>query len=269
MIHIIVGNEAANNLSAAFALDPNLEGEILILKDTLNIGRVFVDENTTHDEVRTNTWKEMAPSFSEEVTDAHVLLQTIERAVENEEPMCVWLAACASDMCAYYWLLKHCKAHNGLLHTINIVGLPFFNEKGQLFYPKNFSEIPAKEFIKCKRLLKEISLSEYETEGDDWEKLCIENMMVRTYEGGKKIVSRDVAYFDNIIQSTILDEKQKLSKVLSEVLKKCTQSVSDLFFVYRIKTLAEEQKLELIGGNINVSIKDVEVKKITNNTLQP
>ena len=38
MLHIIVGDEAAKNLKAAFELDENLQGEILVLKDTLGIG---------------------------------------------------------------------------------------------------------------------------------------------------------------------------------------------------------------------------------------
>jgi peptide deformylase len=75
-----------------------------------------------------------------------------------------------------------------MLHTINIVGLPFLNEKGQLFYPTNFSQIPAKEFLKTKRLLKEVTPAEYEVEGDEWARLQQENAWVRTYEGGKKIV---------------------------------------------------------------------------------
>lgn len=53
MIHIIVGNEAAKNLENAFALDENLLGEIVVLRDTLGIGEIESTPEISHDEIRT------------------------------------------------------------------------------------------------------------------------------------------------------------------------------------------------------------------------
>ena len=44
--------------------------------------------------------------------------------------------------------------------------------KGQFFYPNNLFEIQPKEFLKAKKLARPISLSEFETDPDEWKKLC-------------------------------------------------------------------------------------------------
>lgn len=261
MIHLIVGDEAAKNLVAAFEIDENLRGEVLVLKDTLGIGNIVSLPGVSHDDIRTEFWQTIVPNFGQKVEDEEKLKHTIEVALQMEEPFCLWLAPCVSDVCVYYWLLTHFKSMPGILHTINIIGLPFLNAKGQLFYPNNFSEIPPKEFIKTKRLLKEVTIAEFELEGDEWFRLQRDNTWLRTYEGGKKIVSRDVSYFDNIIKANITDEMQKASKVAHEALKKITQTVSNLFIEYRIRQLLH-QELFSFNGNIDGPLKDIEIKKI-------
>ena len=40
--------------------------------------------------------------------------------------------------------------------------LPFINEKGNVFYPISLAEIPAREFVKAKRLARPVSTAEFE-----------------------------------------------------------------------------------------------------------
>lgn len=263
MIHILVGHEAAKNLEEAFALDENLIGEIVVLKDTLGIGPIHPSEDEKFIGIRTAFWKELDASFPEEeqVIDENAIKLLAVRAQREEEPLCFWMSPCVTDVCAYFWLLTHLKQFPGMLHTINIIGLPFLNEKGQLFYPTSFSQIPAKEFLKTKRLLKEVTPAEYEVEGDEWARLQQENAWVRTYEGGKKIVSKDVAYFDTLIKNSLASEFQKANKVVNETMKKITQSVSHLFIEWRIKELIKANSI-VINGEIGKSFKDFEIKKV-------
>ena len=101
MIHIIAGDEAAKNLEAAFLLDENLRGDVLILKDMLGIGPIELDAEMNHDEVRTECWKIMSPNQIDHASqDQHNVLQLIEKAVAEEEPVCFWMAPCVTDMCA-------------------------------------------------------------------------------------------------------------------------------------------------------------------------
>ncbi len=270
MIHILVGEMAAKQLEAAFDLDENLKGDIFVLKDTLGIGFLKSMDEENHDKIRTDFWKSIIPNFSEELDDEKRLLEIIDKAVPDEEPLCLWLSPCVSDVCAYYWLMKYTKQYPGLLHTINCIGLPFLDENGKVFYPTNYSEVPPKEFLKTKRLLKEVSLAEYEVEGEEWEKLCAENEEVRIYEGGKKISSHDSSYFDKFIFAALQNDFSKATKIVNEVLKNCKQTLADGFIENRLKTLIKEGFVVSNIENLDV-IKNVEVKKMgasTNETKE-
>jgi hypothetical protein len=269
MIHILVGHEAAKNLEEAFALDENLKGEIVVLKDTLGVGPIHPNEDEKFIEIRTSFWKDLDTSFPEEeqVLDENTIKLLAVKAQREEEPLCFWMSPCVTDVCAYFWLLTYLKQFPGMLHTINIVGLPFLNEKGQLFYPTNFSQIPAKEFLKTKRLLKEVTPAEYEVEGDEWARLQQENAWVRTYEGGKKIVSKDVSFFDTLIKNSLTDEFQKAHKVVNETMKKITQTLSHLFIEWRIKELIQANSI-VINGDMAKHFKDFEIKKVGESAIE-
>ena len=187
--------------------------------------------------------------------------QLIDKAITEEEPVCFWLSPSVYDVCAYYWLLPFFKAYPDLLHTINIIGLPFLNEKGQLFYPQNFSEVIPKEFIKTKRLLKPVTPAEYEVEGDEWMKLMNENSWVRIYEGGKKIVSKDLTWFDNFLLSSIRVDFQKANKIIHEAIKKTTQPVNPFFLEWRLRHLIASEEFILRGDTLK-TIKDFEVRRL-------
>ena len=262
MIHIIAGDEAAKNLEAAFLLDENLRGDVLILKDMLGIGPIELDAEMNHDDVRTKCWKIISPNHTDHASqDQHNVLQLIEKAVAEEEPVCFWMAPCVTDVCAYFWLLPYFKKQADMLHTINIIGLPFLNEKGQLFYPKNFSEVVPTEFLKTKRLLKKVTIAEYEVEGDEWTKLQTESTWVRVYEGGKKIVSKELTYYDSLLSTSLTTEFQKGTKVVNEAMKKCTQTLTSVFLEWRLRELVMSQAVA-INGDVEKAVKDFEVKKV-------
>ena len=119
----------------------------------------------------------------------------------------------------------------------------------------------AREFAKTKRLLKKVTPAEYEVEGDEWVKLQADTSWVRIYEGGKKINSKELTYFDGLIKSSLTAEFQKGTKIVNEAMKKCTQTVSNLFFEWRLRQIIEREELP-VNGDIEKALKDFEVKKV-------
>lgn len=262
MIHVITGLDAAKNLEAAFELDENLRGEIVILQDNLSLGPVCSEyAESKHNDFRTAFWKHITRNEEIEYIDENLIKLLIVKAEREEEPVCFWLSPNAADVCAYFWLLPYFKSHPGMLHTINIIGLPFLNEKGQLFYPTHFSQIPAKEFSKTKRLLKEVTLAEYETEGDEWQRFVTENKSIRIYEGGKKITCKEDNYFDLQIKNTLGTDFQKASKIINEVVKKSTHSPHAAFIENRIRELITSEEIAA-QGDFTKTAKDFEIKKV-------
>jgi len=242
MIHIISGNEAAENLKAAFELDENLKGKIVVLQDELGIGPIANDAEGLG-AVRTSFWQRLGAADDFESKDDKRIEKVIRKAKEKEQPVCLWLAPNVTDVCAYYYLLTRFKDHPGMFYVINIDSLPFFNEKGAIFYPKNFSEVLPKEFVKTKRLLKEVSLADYETEWETWGQLQSENAMVRIHKGGKDIESADETYFDNTLYFIINKEPQRGSKIVRQAIGKTDQAVNGLFLYSRLQQMVANEQI--------------------------
>jgi len=242
MIHIISGNEAAENLKAAFELDENLKGKVVVLQDELGIGPIANDAEG-FGAVRTSFWQRLGAADDFESKDEKRIEKVIRKAKEKEQPVCLWLAPNVTDVCAYYYLLTRFKDHPGMFHVINIDSLPFFNEKGAIFYPKNFSEVLPKEFVKTKRLLKEVSLADYETEWETWGQLQSENAMVRIHKGGKEIESAYETYFDNTLYFIINKEPQRGSKIVRQAIGKTDQAVNGLFLYSRLQQMVANEQI--------------------------
>lgn len=269
MIHIIVGDEAAKQLQAAFELDENLKGTVVILKDNLAVGPIAVAENQEigHDALRSAFWNTMVASPESFVMHDQEQIETlIPKALEEEEPFCLWLAPNIADVMAYIWLLPLFKKYPSLFHTINIIGLPFLNEKGQLFYPGNFSQIPPKEFSKTKRLLKEVTPAEYEVEGDEWSRLQLDATWARCHDGGKKVSSKDNDFYDHLLKAALTPDFQKAHKVVNDAVKKSTQLIPAVFFEYRLRRLIQQEAIA-VQGDVQKTIREFEVKKIGEPTV--
>mgnify|MGYP002149043612 FL=1 len=101
-------------------------------------------------------------------------------------------------------------------------------------------EIQPREFLKAKKLARPITLSEFELDPDEWKKICGENAMVRFLEGGKKLVGKEVTYFDKSLLLHITKDAQKLNKVIGSALNKMTVQTGDAFVVWRLRVLSNE-----------------------------
>lgn len=63
--------------------------------------------------------------------------------------------------------------------------LPFINEKGSIFYPDHIGNIPPRELVKAKKLARQVTVSEFEIDPDEWTRLQNEEKDVRILEGVK------------------------------------------------------------------------------------
>jgi hypothetical protein len=260
MIHLLIGEIAAKNLQEAFLIDPNLEGEIVVLYDDLSVGPIQVTEDSNVDAIRYEFHRLTKGLTTPNIKEYSRLREVISNAEQEEEPICLWMAPNVQDTCYYYWLLSVCKNYQGMLHQIAIQGLPFLNEKGQLFYPESFAQIPPKEFVKTKRLLKEVTPADYEMDGDEWNRLKNESTWVRVLESGKKVVSKNIDYYDATIQSSISNDFQKASKIVQECCKKIDSNVSPSFIEWRLRQMLQDETLS-VQGDSTKALKDFEIKK--------
>lgn len=264
MIHIVFEQYNVAALQQAIALDESIKGAIIEIKDDYATGPLANIYETEGYQQRRDWWKtllEFSPytdslNILDDKLAVHNLLKLLDE--QPEEEAWIWMGQNAHDVCGYYWLMSQLKDYQGRIQVLYLNNLPFINEKGNIFYPTHLHEIQPKEFLKAKRLARPITLSEFEVDPDEWKKLCHENAMVRFLEGGKKIVGKEVAFYDKDIL-TNLAGVQKLGKLLSNTLNKMKVKTGDVFLVWRIRELVAAGQLE-VAGDWNKGWKEIVVK---------
>lgn len=254
MIHLVFETANVAILQSAIEMDETLSGKIIELKDDYAVGPLDEIYETTGDQTRRDWWKALlrhSPYTDQiDIVDdklvVHQLIQTLQ--TDENEQVWIWMGQNVHDVCGYYWLMSQLKHLHGQIFVLYLNNLPFLNEKGQLFYPTNLSQIQPSEFLKAKKLARPITLSEFELDPDEWKKLCVDNGLVRFLEGGKKVTTMDVGFYDKEILSLLTKNAQKLPSAIAHILNKMKIKTGDVFIVFRLIALAEVGKLTFTGN---------------------
>ena len=273
MIHVVFQHADVAVLQKAIELDTTLAGEIVEIKDDFAVGPINEIFETEGYQSRRDWWKALldaSPYNTEELmhlVDDRLAVHNLKKALDenSKEVVWIWAGQNGHDVCGYFWLMSQLKEYVGRIFILYLNNLPFINEKGSLFYPSTLHEILPKEFLKAKKLSRAITKSEYETDPDEWTRLCNENAMVRTLEGGKKIVSQPDTFYDMDILKSLTGEWQKGNKAMHNILSKMKIKTGDVFLLWRMKMLVETEKIE-INGDTSKGWKEFEVKLKANQT---
>ncbi len=253
MIHIVFQEADIPVLQKAIELDEKLAGDIIHIKDDYAVGPLENLQTPEGWQARRDWWKmllEFSPYTGQlDIVDDKLTMHKLKEALDANDMQhaWIWMGQNQHDVCGYYWLMSQLKDYQGRIFVLYLNNLPFINEKGGIFYPTALHEILPKEFLKAKKLSRPITLSEFEVDPDEWKKLCNENRMVRILEGGKKLVSKDVTYYDKDILGVITGEPQKLYKILSNLFSKIKVKTGDVFLVWRIREMINAGILEVQG----------------------
>jgi Domain of unknown function (DUF1835)./Protein of unknown function. len=270
MIHIVFNEAEVALMQKVQELDETLAGPVIQIKDDYSVGPIASIYETEGYQQRRDWWNallEHSPYKDQlnMVDDKLTVHNLIKMLQENpEEEAWIWMGQNQHDVCGYYWLMPQLREFQGRVMILYMNNLPFINEKGNIFYPSWLYEIQPSEFLKAKKLARPITLSEYEVDPDEWLKLTQENAMVRILEGGKKIISKGEDYYDAEILKNITGEWQKASRVLQNTLNRMKVKTSDVFLMWRVKTLIEEGRL-LAEGDLNKDWKSFDIKLLGNN----
>lgn len=266
MIHIVFNTADVAVLQQAIEMDASLQGEVLQVHDDFAVGPlsdIYLGEGMLN---RRNWWRQVLAGGDyegniDDVTKDDV--QQVASLVGNlrrnpDEIIWIWAAQNKHDVSGYYWLLHFLKEFQGRVFILYLNNLPFFNDKGQIFYPTWLHQIPAKEFLKAKKLAREITLSEFEVDPDEWAKICSEDRGVRLLEGGKKLLSVGYDYYDAALTKFITGDWQKASKIIHQFLSKSTETTGDAYLLWRLKEMIAQDMFDVQGKLENM--KEFEVK---------
>lgn len=267
MIHIVFQRPDIDALKKSFELEPALQGEILQIEDDFAVGPlkdIYTPEGWA---ARKEWWRGVLAGGdydgrvdSGDVADDLLTVSTLQEKLRNDPAEYVWIWAAQNkhDVSGYYWLMSQLKDFQGRIFILYLNNLPFINEKGLIFYPANLSEIPAREFLKARKLARPITLSEFEIDPDEWTKLSQEEKGVRILEGGKKLAQFDYNYYDEDLKKFITGDWIKTSKLIHQFLGKAKQTTGDAYLLWRVKHLIAAGELEAQGEQ--KGMKDFEIK---------
>lgn len=274
MIHIVFQQADAHLLNETMKLDESLRGEIVELKEDWGVGPVKDVDTEEGWTARVNWWRQLLAGspYGEKVAgrfdDRETIHQLKEKLTANEQSeVWIWMGQNQHDVTGYYWLISRLSDYQGRILLLFLNNLPFLNEKGQLFYPRALHDILPKEVIKAKKLARPVTLSEFETDADEWLKIKEENAPIRILEGGKKIVGKEETFYDNELLKNLTPEWQKATRILSNTLHRMKIKTSDVFLMWRMKQLIAEGKAEVLG-NIQGAWKEFDIRKSANLAAQ-
>lgn len=270
MIHIVFNEPEVALMQQVQELDETLAGEVLQIKDDYAVGPVENIYETDGYQQRRDWWMKLLENspYKEQtdIVDDKLTVHNLKKKLEEipDEQIWIWMGQNQHDVCGYYWLMPQLRQFQGRVMVLYMNNLPFINEKGQIFYPSWLSEIQPSEFMKAKKLARPITLSEFEVDPDEWNKLLQENTTVRILEGGKKIVSRDETYYDEEIQKNITGDWQKANRVITNTLNRMKIKTGDVFLMWRLKELIAQGKVA-VEGDLNKDWKSFDVRRATKN----
>ena len=266
MIHIVFNEADVKVLKEAIGMDESLAGDVIQVKDDYAVGpldNIYLGDGI---DARRQWWADVltggdydGKADSGEVDDYKTAADLVGTMRRNEEEIIwIWAAQNKHDVSGYYWLLNYMKEFQGRVFILYLNNLPFFNDKLHIFYPNWLHEIPAKEFLKAKKLAREITLSEFEVDPDEWTKLCNESRGVRLLEGGKKLEQEDYDFYDSELKKFITTDWQKASKIIHQFLSKAKETTGDAYLLWRLKTMIAQDMFDVQGKVGNM--KEFEVK---------
>ena len=266
MMHIVFNEADVTVLNEAIGMDESLAGNVILVKDDYAVGPLDNIYETYGMADRRQWWRTVledgdyaGKAGSGEVDDQKTANYLIEKMHQDEnEVIWIWAAQNGHDICGYYWLLNYVREFQSRVFILYLNNLPFFNDKGQIFYPNWLHQIPAKEFLKAKRMAREITISEFEVDTDEWNKICNGGLGVRLLEGGKKLVQQGYDFFDSDLKKFVSKDWQKASKIIHQYLHKAKYVTGDAYLLWRLKTLIAGEFFD-VQGKLG-TMKDFEVK---------
>lgn len=264
-VHLVFDEQGGPLIEASFELDESYRGETIYLEENYAFGPIENIYEAEGWKARKLWWQEILELPEEDVPAAMVsdkmkLHDLKKRLAENTSlELWIWLGQNPRDVSGYYWLISQLMEFQGRIQVLYLNNLPFINEKGNIFYPTRLGEILPKEYVKAARLARTVTLSEFELDPDEWNKLCVENGYIRVLEGGKKLISFPAAYYDNTLLDQLGTRAMKLPKLIAQVHSKAKIELPEAFLVWRVKVLIHTEQV-IVQGDWDKGIKNIIVK---------
>lgn len=184
----------------------------------------------------------------------------INREVSNikDEDIYIWYGENGSEMSGLLYVLSLLRDKVENVYTINVSEKPYIYNGNVIQYHRSVGEVSHEKldwFIKMK---KKLSLEDYSSFMELWEKLRDENANLRVMKD-RSIISVPETYLDEIILQYTNYHFGRCSRTVGEVMGREESYISDIYIFWRILELIKLGKIEY-RGNLG-SMKYMKIRK--------
>lgn len=253
-LHLVYSHSALGCLRCLF----QEEEDILALTDDISIGPLF-QINTKKGEKERNKYmdtmlKKADNEFTTYTTEIDNSINTLLNfPYEKYEKIVVW---CGKNIGEQLLMAIACKCIP--LKKTQKVDI----SKQQLFTDFPHASLACLSPEEIHNLLpkaKSITEQEFYFYKECWKEILSSHSLVRIYDAKEgKITFHSESFYDAFIISCIPNDFQKAARIVGRVLGTCGQLVSDTFIAYRLKVLAQKEKIKT-RGNLS-TMRSYEVK---------
>ncbi len=263
IVHLISGDAAADRLREALLLEPALAGEVIALPDRLHHGPLHREAGESFHKVRAAYWRAVLGMAGDAIPPQSLQEEKLLQAsnILQKTPQAriwFWMAPAAADVVAYSHSLRYLGKHTGRVFLINIAGLPFLDENGKVFFPQSFDQVPAREFVKARRLARPLSPAEAEIDAEAWAQIAAKESFYRFLKEGKKIATEEAAYFDRDLLQGLRSGPVKAGRLASQLVLKQKLQTDEAALLFRIQMLGAAGQLTL-QGDLLKNLRDREI----------
>lgn len=265
IIHMVFDQAGGEQIRQSFELEPEMTGDVVYIEDNYSLGPIADLQEAEGWQARKQWWQsvlglpeeEQPAVMSSDKMKLHQLLQQLEQ--DEDTVLWIWMGQNERDVAGYFHVISQLMQFQGRIQVLYLNNLPFIDEKGHIFYPRQLAEILPKEFVKASRLARVVTLSEFELDPEEWDKLSRQSGSVRLLEGGKKLSVKEDDYYDKIILDQLGSGTMRFSRLHTLLTTKAKLGLPEYYIMWRIKSLVESGQI-LMQGDFDKGAKNVSLK---------
>ncbi len=169
--------------------------------------------------------------------------------IEEGKPIRVWYSMAPYSYCGLCWLCYELKNRKA---DITVVKLPEYvvREDSVIVRYQSFCEVASEEFYTFLNRQKKLTMQERRMYESKWIEMLDAGTMLRAVVNGRLLgVPED--FYDFLILQRMTAEPQKEARVVGNILGHSQIAVGDWWYFYRIRRLAEEEKIRAVEDGEN------------------
>lgn len=224
--------------------------DIIFIGPHLDIGDISIQTNEIERQESLNQIinnGQLTQNKLEEMKDAQcTAIEKLVVAAKNGKTIRIWKSRAPFSACGFAFI---CHLLNNIPSNIRVISLPSdpVHTKNILVSYSHWGEVAPEDYPSFLADEKRLSDIEKMHQSVLWEELKLNNCLLRAVVNGQ-LLSVPEDFYDHLLCRSFPDEEFIIGEFLAEVLGKYPLGVSDSWYLYRLRKMIENNKLNVISS---------------------